>query len=90
KPNTPVKEGGEEMRGFSYYSKQTLRHDVDVEMHGEVRDKIGAMELTRKGETGQLMFTTLHTSSALGIAHTLTDQMHVPPAVIAAPALMRL
>lgn len=90
KPNTPVKEGGEEMRGFNYYSKQTLRHDVDVEMHGEVRDKVGAMELTRKGETGQLMFTTLHTSSALGIAHTLTDQMHVPPAVIAAPALMRL
>lgn len=90
KPNTPVKEGGEEMRGFNYYSKQTLRHDVDVEMHGEVRDKVGAMELTRKGETGQLMFTTLHTSSALGIAHTLTEQMHVPAAVIAAPALMRL
>lgn len=90
KPNTPVKEGGDEMRGFSYYSKQTLRHDVDVEMHGEVRDKIGAMELTRKGETGQLMFTTLHTSSAMGIAHTLTEQMHVPAAVIAAPALMRL
>lgn len=90
KPNTPVKEGGEEMRGFSYYSKQTLRHDVDVEMHGEVRDKIGAMELTRKGETGQLMFTTLHTSSSMGIAHTLTEQMHVPAAVIAAPALMRL
>lgn len=90
KPNTPVKEGGEEMRGFSYYSKQTLRHDVDVEMHGEVRDKVGAMELTRKGETGQLMFTTLHTSSAMGIAHTLTEQMHVPAAVIAAPALMRL
>lgn len=90
KPNTPVKEGGEEMRGFSYYSKQTLRHDVDVEMHGEVRDRVGAMELTRKGETGQLMFTTLHTSSAMGIAHTLTEQMHVPAAVIAAPALMRL
>lgn len=90
KPNTPVKEGGDEMRGFSYYSKQTLRHDVDVEMHGEVRDKVGAMELTRKGETGQLMFTTLHTSSAMGIAHTLTEQMHVPAAVIAAPALMRL
>jgi general secretion pathway protein E len=90
KPNTPVKEGGDEMRGFSYYSKQTLRHDVDVEMHGEVRDKVGAMELTRKGETGQLMFTTLHTSSAMGIAHTLTEQMYVPAAVIAAPALMRL
>lgn len=90
KPNMPVKEGSEEMLGFGYYSKQTLRHDVDVEMHGEIRDKTGAMELTRKGETGQLMFTTLHTSSATGIAHTLTEQMHVPAAVIAAPELMRL
>ncbi|MGE4262185.1 GspE/PulE family protein [Shewanella sp.] len=90
KPNLRVKENGDEMRGFGYYSKQTLRHDVDVEMHGEVRDKNGAMELTRKGETGQLMFTTLHTSSAPGIAHTLTEQLQVPAAVIAAPDLMRL
>ncbi|MGI2002058.1 GspE/PulE family protein [Shewanella frigidimarina] len=90
KPTTPVKEGGNEMRGFGYYSKQTLRHDVDVEMHGEVRDHNGAMELARKGETGQLMFTSLHTSSATGIAHTLTEQMNVPSPVIAAPDLMRL
>lgn len=79
-----------EARGFNYYSKAFLRHDLDVEFHGEVRDKKGAMEVTRKGETGQIMFTTLHTSSAMGIGHTLTEQMHVPPAVVAAPDLMRV
>jgi type II secretory ATPase GspE/PulE/Tfp pilus assembly ATPase PilB-like protein len=79
-----------EARGFNYYSKALLRHDLDVELHGEVRDHKGAMEVTRKGETGQIMFTTLHTSSAMGIGHTLTEQLHVPPAVVAAPDLMRI
>nr|WP_012219837.1 ATPase, T2SS/T4P/T4SS family [Vibrio sp. 23023]ABX77025.1 Hypothetical Type II secretion protein [Vibrio sp. 23023] len=82
--------GESDPRGYGFYSKVLLRHALDVEMHGECRDEKGAMELVRKGETGQLMFTTLHTSSAIGIAHTLTEQMHIPPAVIAAPDLMRL
>lgn len=72
------------------YAKALLRHDVDIESHGEVRDTKGAMSLCRKGETGQIMFSTLHTSSALGIAHTLNEQMHVPSALIAAPNLMKL
>ncbi len=74
--------------GFATYSKVLLRHDVDVEMHGEVRDHLGAMEVTRKGETGQLIFTTIHTSSAAGIAHTLTEQLNVPASVVSAPGLM--
>lgn len=86
-PNTLV--DGEE-RGYNFYSKVLLRHDGDVELHGEVRDHKGAMEVTRKGETGQIVFTTLHTSSAIGIGHTLTEQLHVPSAVVAAPDLMRL
>ncbi|MGR5489083.1 ATPase, T2SS/T4P/T4SS family, partial [Vibrio alfacsensis] len=36
------------------------------------------------------MFSTLHTSSAIGIAHTLNEQMHVPTALVAAPDLMKL
>ncbi len=72
------------------YAKALLRHDTDIESHGEVRDTKGAMNLCRKGETGQIMFTTMHTSSALGIAHTLNEQMHVPSALIAAPNLMKL
>lgn len=74
--------------GFATYSKVLLRHDIEVELHGEVRDHLGAMEVTRKGETGQLIFTTLHTSSATGIAHTLTEQLNVPASVVSAPGLM--
>ena len=86
-----VKINGEDFfRGFYYYSKLLLRHDIDIELHGETRDHAGAMELMRKGETGQLMFSTLHTSSATGIAHTFSEQMMVPAAVVAAPDLMRL
>lgn len=72
------------------YAKALLRHDVDIESHGEMRDMKDAMNVCRKGETGQIMFTTMHTSSAIGIGHTLNEQMHVPSALIAAPNLMKL
>ncbi|MFI3246231.1 MAG: ATPase, T2SS/T4P/T4SS family [Ferrimonas sp.] len=75
---------------FAEISKTLLRHDVDVEIHGEVRTGDAAMELCRKGETGQLVMTTLHTSSAIGIAHTLAAQFNVPAAVVAAPNLMKI
>lgn len=85
---TPVLDRNED--GFFQLAKLLLRHDVDIEMHGEIRDQKGAMSMCRKGETGQLMFSTLHTSSAIGIAHTLNEQMHVPTALVAAPDLMKL
>nr|WP_014343744.1 ATPase, T2SS/T4P/T4SS family [Aliivibrio fischeri]AEY78141.1 putative type II secretion protein [Aliivibrio fischeri] len=72
------------------YAKALLRHDVDIESHGEMREMKGAMNVCRKGETGQIMFTTMHTSSAIGVGHTLNEQMHVPSALIAAPNLMKL
>ncbi|EGR0546768.1 GspE/PulE family protein [Vibrio cholerae] len=75
---------------FVDVAKYLLRHDPDVEMHGEVREEKGAMSVCRKGETGQLMFATLHTSSCIGIAHTLSEQMGVPVSLISAPNLMRL
>ncbi|MGD1336101.1 GspE/PulE family protein [Vibrio harveyi] len=70
--------------------KLLLRHDVDIEMHGEMRGQEGAMAVCRKAETGQLMFSTLHTSSAIGIAHTLHEQWNVPLSIISAPNLMKL
>ncbi|RJX65861.1 exonuclease SbcC [Vibrio sinensis] len=70
--------------------KLLLRHDVDIEMHGELRDQEGAMAACRKAETGQLMFSTIHTSSAVGIAHTLNQQMKIPLALITAPELMKM
>ncbi len=72
------------------FIKLLLRHDVDIEMHGELRTKEGAMAACRKGETGQLVFATIHTSSAVGVSYTLSKQMHIPLSLIAAPDLMRL
>lgn len=88
-PNKTINEETES-RGFAYYSKVLLRHAVDIEMHGEVRDHAGAMEVTRKGETGQLVLTTVHTSSVIGIAPTFIEQFNIPPSVVSAPDLMRL
>ncbi|HAT8502206.1 TPA: GspE/PulE family protein [Vibrio vulnificus] len=84
---TSVLGGNEELNDLV---KLLLRHDVDIEMHGEMRTKEGAMAVCRKAETGQLMLTTLHTSSAIGIAHTMNEQMGVPLALIGAPDLMKL
>lgn len=87
---TPVIKKKGEDDGFFEASKTLLRHDVDIEMHGEIRDLKGAMSVCRKGSTGQLMFSTLHTSSVVGIAHTLNKQMHVPSSLIGAPDLMKM
>ena len=84
---TSVRGGNDELNNLV---KLLLRHDVDIEMHGEMRTKEGAMAVCRKAETGQLMLTTLHTSSAIGIAHTMNEQMGVPLALIGAPDLMKL
>lgn len=84
---TSVLGGNDELNNLV---KLLLRHDVDIEMHGEMRTKEGAMAVCRKAETGQLMLTTLHTSSAVGIAHTMNEQMGVPLALIGAPNLMKL
>ncbi|HDS1208449.1 TPA: Flp pilus assembly complex ATPase component TadA [Shewanella algae] len=87
---TDVKEKDVVTEGFPHYSKALLRHDLDVEMHGEIRDYETAMEVHRKGETGQLLFSTLHTSTTIGIATTFIKQWNVPAAVVSAPELHRL
>ncbi|MCS4309511.1 general secretion pathway protein E [Rheinheimera pacifica] len=93
-PQTHVKPGKKDKEGrelnFQYYSKVLLRHDTDGELHGEIRDNAGAMEVARKAETGQLILASLHTSSAIGVAHTFIEQFNVSPAVVAAPELMCL
>ncbi|WP_253251090.1 GspE/PulE family protein [Vibrio mediterranei] len=89
-PQTLVINREKDEDGFFTYAKALLRMDIDIEMHGEFREHKGAMSGCRKAETGQLFFTTIHTSSAIGIAHTLNQQMHVPLAVIAAPNLMKV
>lgn len=79
-----------EEQGYKELCKAFLRQDPDVVMLGEIREHAVAMEAARMGETGQLLLSTLHTSSATGIATTLMDQMKVSPSIVASPDLMRL
>ena len=46
--------------------KSALRHDPDVILIGEIRDKEVAEEAIRAANTGHLVFSTLHTNDALG------------------------
>ena len=72
------------------FIKLLLRHDPDIEMHGEMRTKEGAMAACSKAETGQLVLTTIHTSSAVGTAYRLNEFMGIPLSMIGAPDLMKL
>ena len=83
---TTVKDSDE----LNEFIKLLLRQDPDIEMHGEMRSKEGALAACRKSETGQLVFTTIHTSSGVGVAHTLNEHMGIPLALVGAPDLMKL
>jgi len=48
-----------------------LRQDPDVMMVGEVRDAATAQTTLRAAVTGQLVFATLHASSAAGAIHSM-------------------
>lgn len=55
-------------------SKMSLRMDPDVLMYGELRDKIVAAIYVRAAGSGHLVFTTLHTNSAVDIIGTLASK----------------
>ena len=59
-----------------------LRQDPDIILIGEVRDKEAAEMAFRAAMTGHLVFTTLHTHSALGVFPRLED-MGIRPAILA-------
>ena len=59
-----------------------MRQDPDIVLVGEVRDKDAAEMAFRAAMTGHLVFTTLHTHSALGVFPRLED-MGIRPAIIA-------
>lgn len=84
-----VDEGSDEYLDQSYYAKALLRHDSDFELHGETREKNGALQVFRKGETGQKVFTTVHTSSAIGIPVTFIEQFFLTPSLVSSPGLVR-
>jgi len=49
---------------FDYAIRAILRHDPDIVMVGEIRDKITAETAIKLANTGHLTFSTLHTNDA--------------------------
>lgn len=66
--------------GFSFASglRSLLRQDPDIIMVGEIRDQETAELAIHAAMTGHLVFSTLHTNSALGSIPRLLD-MHLEP-----------
>lgn len=67
---------------FAAGLRAILRHDPDVVMIGEIRDKETAETAVQASLTGHLVFSTLHTNDAASAATRLLD-MGVEPFLIA-------
>ncbi|MDI6774502.1 MAG: GspE/PulE family protein [Verrucomicrobiota bacterium] len=72
---------------FSRALRGMLRHDPDVMMIGEVRDRETAEIAIQTAMTGHLVFSTLHTNDAAGAAVRLVD-MGIDPYLIASTVLV--
>lgn len=71
---------------FSRALRSMLRHDPDVMMVGEVRDRETAEIAVQTAMTGHLVLSTLHTNDAAGGAVRLID-MGIDPYLIASTVL---
>ncbi len=71
-------------RGLTFATglRHILRHDPDIVMVGEIRDKETADIAIRAALTGHLVFSTLHTNDAPGAVTRLID-MGVEPFLLA-------
>jgi general secretion pathway protein E/type IV pilus assembly protein PilB len=67
---------------FAAGLRSILRHDPDVVMVGEIRDKETAETAVQASLTGHLVFSTLHTNDAPGAVTRLLD-MGVEPFLVA-------
>jgi len=67
---------------FSAGLRAILRHDPDVVMIGEIRDKETAEVAVQASLTGHMVFSTLHTNDACGAVTRLLD-MGVEPFLVA-------
>ncbi|WP_235918868.1 GspE/PulE family protein [Heliomicrobium undosum] len=67
---------------FTEGLRAILRHDPDVILIGEIRDKETADIAVKAATTGHLVFSTLHTGDAAGAAGRLID-MGVEPFLVA-------
>ena len=70
--------------GYTFASglRSILRQDPDIIMVGEIRDRETAELAIQAALTGHLVFSTLHTNSAVGVVPRLVD-MGVDPYLIA-------
>src|SRR5437899_2557808 len=73
---------------FARGLRSILRHDPDVLLVGEIRDKETAQIAVQSSLTGHLVFSTLHTNDAPGAVTRLVD-MGVEPSLVA-PSLEAL
>jgi len=71
---------------FASALRSILRQDPDVIMVGEIRDRETADIALRSAMTGHLVFSTLHTNTAIGAVARLTD-LGVEPFLIASALL---
>ena len=71
---------------FAAGLRALLRQDPDVCMVGEIRDEETAEAAVRAALSGRLLFSTLHTDSAVGAVFRLLD-MGIPPYLLAAALL---
>jgi len=67
-----ISQGGERLT-FANALRASLRHDPDVLMLGEIRDRETAEMAIRAALTGHLVLSTLHTNSAAGAVTRLVD-----------------
>lgn len=74
---------------FANGLRSILRQDPDMIMVGEIRDKETAALAIQAALTGHLVFSTLHTNSAVGVIPRLVD-MGVDPFLIAPTLLMSI
>lgn len=58
---------------FASGLRSVLRHDPDVILIGEIRDRETADAAMRAAQTGHLVFSTLHTNDSLGALTRLVD-----------------
>jgi len=68
--------------GFEQSIRGILRHDPDIVLVGEMRDKITAETAIKLANTGHLVFSTLHTNDAPGAVARLY-KMGIEPFLIA-------
>lgn len=67
---------------FANAVRYFLRHDPDIILVGEIRDKMTAEVAMAASETGHLVLSTLHTNSALGALPRLRS-LGIPPFMLA-------